>query len=172
MPYKFNTNSVIFSKIIANNVCIDDVGIFTHGSPLTISSANVPTRDDSPGLCGDIAFDPNYFYICTNENKWKYAELMAPCVAPEWSQDNEVIDVIQGNYSVNYQSTLSENQYKNHFNVDDSSADIFFIDSNTGKLFFRAAPDFDESENIYVVTITATNKAGSKDLTLTINIVE
>ena len=172
MSSEFYTRSGFFAKIIANNVSSNDKDIFVDDSALSISSANIPTREDSPGVSGDIAFDSNYLYICANENKWKYTELMVPCVAPEWSQGSEEIDVVQGNYNVNYQSTLSENECASTFSVDENSANVFFIDSSTGELFFKEAPDFNTGPFIYTVTIIAKNKAGSKNLVLTINIIQ
>ena len=172
MSSEFYTRSGFFAKIIANNVSSNGRDIFVDDYALTISSANIPTREDSPGISGDIAFDSNYLYICANENKWRYSELIVPCVAPEWDQHSEQVDVVQGNYHVNYQSTLSENECEVTFSVDENSANIFFIDSNTGELFFKEAPDFSAGPLVYTVTIIAENKAGSKHLVLTINIIE
>lgn len=39
--------------------------------PLTAIFVDPPTAADSPGVPGQVAYDDNYLYVCTDVDTWK-----------------------------------------------------------------------------------------------------
>ena len=78
-----NSNSGIYGSgnytgVASNGVSRILVGpdsVVVEGSGVVIAVSQTPASSSSPGRAGTIAWDSNYFYICTSTNTWKRSDI-------------------------------------------------------------------------------------------------
>lgn len=93
-------------------------------------------------------------------------------VGPSWQGgSSESIDVLEGTTTINRQSTLDEGEGQVVYSISEANLNIFNLNTTTGVLSFKSAPDYDAGETFYSVLLTATTSAGSDSILLNINII-
>lgn len=78
-----NSNSGIYGSgnytgVASNGISQILVGpdsVVVEGSGVVIAVSQTPASSSSPGRAGTIAWDSNYFYICTSTNTWKRSDI-------------------------------------------------------------------------------------------------
>jgi hypothetical protein len=91
-------------------------------------------------------------------------------VAPTWASSSETIDVIENTTAVNRLTALDSGDRAVTYSLSGTDASFFNINSGTGTITFKNAPDYETDQLGYSIILTATNVTGSDSINLTINV--
>jgi len=91
-------------------------------------------------------------------------------IAPSWSSPQETVYVAENTVDINSLAFILQGSFPMVYSIDVGSQAVFDVDSQSGNISFKNAPNYEAGNNYYQIILTATNSFGSGDITIDVNV--
>ena len=91
-------------------------------------------------------------------------------IAPSWSSPQETVYVAENTVDINSLAFILQGSFPIVYSIDVGSQAVFDVDSQSGNISFKNAPNYEAGNNYYQIILTATNSFGSGDITIDVNV--